>query len=223
MALLIAGLLALIISADAGSIIGLSETQTGQLVPMVLILILVAGGAFGRRQKISEIFSNALAWVAIFGIAIVGYTYRDNLTNVADSVFGELVPGRTVIASEGGTVSVRRTIGGSFHLRGDINGASTRLIFDTGASTVVLTQDDARRAGIVLSSLRYSIPVQTANGTGRAAMVRLTEISIGTIVRRNVSAFIVQENALETSLLGMSFLETLSGYSVTGSTLELKD
>ena len=45
-ALLVAVGLALAISADAGSLVGLSQQQTGQLVPLLVILIFIAGGMF---------------------------------------------------------------------------------------------------------------------------------------------------------------------------------
>jgi len=38
-----------------------------------------------------------------------------------------------------------------------------------------------------------------------------------------VVAFVTEAEALETSLLGMTFLETLSRYSVTQNSLELAD
>ena len=96
-------------------------------------------------------------------------------------------------------------------------------MFDTGASAVVLSYDDARRAGIDVGALKFNMPVTTANGTGRAARVTLDRIEIGGIARRNVAAFVADRGALEGSLLGMTFLSTLSRYAVTGDRLELTD
>jgi len=53
--------------------------------------------------------------------------------------------------------------------------------------------------------------------------VRLDTINIGGIVRRNVRAYIADRGALDTSLLGMTFLETLSRYSVSRDSLQLTD
>jgi aspartyl protease family protein len=86
---------------------------------------------------------------------------------------------------------------------------------------VVLSLRDAEAAGIDTSALTYSVPVQTANGEGRAAPIRIKSMEVGNIVRNNVRAFVVQDNALETSLLGMTFLETLSRYTVSQDSLEL--
>ena len=46
-------------------------------------------------------------------------------------------------------------------------------------------------------------------------------MEVGGIVREDVVAFVTEAKALETSLLGMTFLETLQRYSVTQNSLEL--
>jgi aspartyl protease family protein len=222
-ALAIAIGLALLISADAGSLVGLTQEQTGALVPLVVILIVFAAGMFARRRKFSELFGNLALWAGIFGIALAGYAYRDDLSGVAARVFGELMPGVAVVDEEAGTVTFRSGRDGHFLVTARINGADVRTIFDTGASAVVLTSADARAAGIDTSALRFEVPVSTANGTGRAAVVRLDRIEIGGIVRNNVRAFVAEAAALNTSLLGMTFLETLTRYSVSANSLELVD
>ena len=215
--------LALLISADAGTLVGLRQDQLGQLVPLLLILIFIAAGAFTRRRKLGEMLSNVVLWAALFGVALVGYAYRDDLGGIAARVFGELMPGTAMIDVERGTATFRAGRDGHFQINATINGAEVRTIFDTGASAVVLTAADARRAGIDVDNLRFDVPVSTANGTGRAAVVRLETIEVGGIVRKNVRAFVAERDALEASLLGMSFIETLSRYSVSSSSLELVD
>ncbi len=220
-ALAIAAGLALLISADLGQWIGLTQEQTARALPIVILLIVFAGGLFMRRRGLGELVSNLVLWVGIFAVALIGYAYRDDLWIVADRVFGELAPGAAVVNQETGTVTFRRGRGGHFTVEALVNGTPTRLIFDTGASAVVLTSEDARAAGIDPDSLRYSVAVSTANGTGRAAVVRLDSIDVGGIARQGIRAFVAEPGALETSLLGMTFLETLERYSVTGEGLEL--
>ena len=222
-ALLIAIGLALLISADAGTLVGLTQAQTAQLIPLLVILIVFAGGLFSRRRRFSELFGSIALWVAIVGVAAITYAYRDELGDVVARVAGEFQPGVAMIDAEAGTATFRRGIGGHFEVQASVNGHITPMIFDTGASSVVLTLDDAAAAGIDTGALRFTIPVSTANGTGQAARVRLKQIDVGGIVRRNVVAFVADEGALETSLLGMTFLETLSRYSVTSNSLELTD
>jgi aspartyl protease family protein len=220
-ALLVAIGLALMISADAGSLVGLSQAQTAQMVPLLVILIVFAGGIFTRTRRASEMVTSVVLWVGIFGIAALGYAYRDEIGNIAGRVMGELQPGVALVDAERGTATFRRGMSGHFELAATINGHTTPMIFDTGASAVVLTIADAQAAGIDTDNLRYSIPVSTANGTGRAARVRLDQIEVGGINRVGVLAFVTEPGALTTSLLGMTFLETLSRYAVTQNSLEL--
>jgi aspartyl protease family protein len=215
--------LAFLISADAGSLVGLTQEQTGQLVVLLLILIVIAAGAFARRRRFGELIGNVAVWAGIFGVVLVGYAYRDDLSGIAARVFGELMPGAALVDAERGTATFRAGRDGHFQVNTTINGAAIRTIFDTGASAVVLTAADAQRAGIALDRLRFDVPVSTANGTGRAAVVQLDSVEVGGIVRNNVRAFVAERGAIEASLLGMSFLETLSRYSVSANSLELID
>ncbi len=222
-ALLIAIGLALVITADAGSLVGLTQQQTAQVIPLLLILILVAGGAFGRRQMLSQILTNIALWIGIFAVVAIGYTYRTEISGVANRIMGELAPGAAVVSEDGSSARFSRGFGGSFELNATINGSDLPMIFDTGASAVVLSARDARAAGIDTDELLFEVPVQTANGRGRAAPVTLDSMQVGGIVRHNIPAFIAEEGALRTSLLGMTFLETLSEYSVRQDSLILQD
>ncbi len=215
--------LALLIVSDAGTLVGLGQAQFGQLIALLVILLLVASGVFSRRHRLGEMVGNLVLWAGIFGVVLVGYAYRDDLSGVASRVFGELMPGTAVVDTERGTATFRAGIDGHFTINAQVNGETVRTIFDTGASAVVLTHADAVKAGIDTDTLRYDIPVQTANGTGRAAGVTLDSLSVGSISRNRVRAFVAERGALDTSLLGMSFLGTLSRYGVSGNSLELTD
>ncbi|MFC3704632.1 TIGR02281 family clan AA aspartic protease [Devosia honganensis] len=223
LALVIAIGIALMISADAGSLVGLTQQQTAQLVPLVIILIVFAGGLFARRHRASELVGGLVLWIGIFAVAMLTYAYRDELLGIAGRVAGELQPGVALVDTANGTATFRRGMSGHFEVNATINGHTTPMIFDTGASAVVLTVADAAEAGIHVEGLRYTVPVSTANGQGMAARTRLDSLEVGGIVRRNVTAFVTEAGALETSLLGMTFLETLSRYSVTQNSLELVD
>jgi aspartyl protease family protein len=212
--------LGLLVGAGAGGLFGLTQQQAGTAVPLVVLLAVLAAGLIGRGRRAGEWVRGLALWIGIFGIVLVGYTYRSDLSAIGARVFGELMPGQAIV-SDAGSVSFRRGRDGHFQLNASVNGASIPLIFDTGATAVVLTADDARRAGIDTGSLVYGIPVSTANGTGRAAAVTLDEIDIGGIVRHGIRAFVAEDGALETSLLGMTFLETLQSYTVRQNALEL--
>ena len=90
-----------------------------------------------------------------------------------------------------------------------------------GVSDVVLVPSDAVRLGFDLSQLNYSRRYRTANGIVKCAPVELGRVRIGPIEVRNVRAS-VNGAPLGMSLLGVSFLERLSGYSVENGTLTLR-
>lgn len=223
LALVIAVAIAFMISADAGSLVGLTQMQTAQLVPLVIILIIFAGGMFARRHRASELLGGLALWAGIFAVVMVTYAYRDELLGMAGRVAGEFQPGVALVDSNAGTATFRRGMGGHFEVNATVNGHTTPMIFDTGASAIVLTVADAREAGIDVDGLRYTVPVATANGQGLAARTRIDSIEVGGIVRQNLVAFVTAAEALDTSLLGMTFLETLARYSVTQNSLELVD
>lgn len=100
-----------------------------------------------------------------------------------------------------------------------VNGASVRMLVDTGASLVTLTREDARAAGIVPSEAAYTHRASTANGAVRIAPVTLREIRIGQLSIYNVPAAVLEH--LNISLLGMSFLTRLQGYEMRDGKLTI--
>ena len=161
-----------------------------------------------------------LIWIAIGLVLVLGYTYRFELRDVGDRVMTELVPGR--VASKGRTVELARGRAGDFQITTEINGNSVPMTLDTGATTVVLTHEAAKAAGLPLELIKYTVNVDTANGRARAAAVTLDHIAIGGIVERAVPALVAQPGALKTNLLGMSFLNRLQSWEVRGDRLVLR-
>jgi aspartyl protease family protein len=97
---------------------------------------------------------------------------------------------------------------GHFLVELGINGIPIRAIVDTGASTVALNLEDARRMGVDLIGAP-SVIVQTAAGPRRALRARLGNVQLGDILLQDVEATISETNDLPIVLLGMSFLDRL--------------
>jgi clan AA aspartic protease (TIGR02281 family) len=111
--------------------------------------------------------------------------------------------------------------GGHFVVEAVVNGAPVTFLVDTGASNVVLTMEDAERLGFRHDSLRFSERFASANGEVRAAPVVLRELRVGQFSVFDLPAS-VNEAPLRVSLLGMSFLRQLNGYSVDDGRLILR-
>ncbi len=217
------GALVLIVRQDAGTIAGLSQNRFAQAVMLTALLAFVAVGAFGRGA-FGQSLRNAFIWLSILVLLIAGYTYRNELEWIGRRMTAELIPGAAIVeraGADGEQVVISRGWGGHFGVRAEINLVRIPMMVDTGASLVTLTTDDARAAGIAIDDLRYSVPVATANGTGRAAPVVLDSIVVGSIERRRVPALVAQPGMLEGSLLGMSFIDTLGSFSISGDRLIL--
>ena len=120
-------------------------------------------------------------------------------------------------------VAVGKAASGHFEADGVVNGAGVSFLVDTGASSVVLTMDAAKAAGIAPDGLAFTFPVSTANGMAFAAKVTLDEVRIGDIARKNISAMVAEPGKLDQSLLGMSFLSSLSAYAVQQDQMILQD
>ena len=96
------------------------------------------------------------------------------------------------------------------------------MVLDTGATSVVLTQETAKAAGLPIEVLNYTVNSDTANGRTRAAAVTLDRVAVGGLTERAVPALVVQAGHLKNNLLGMSFLNRLESWEVRGDRLRMR-
>jgi aspartyl protease family protein len=212
---------AMIASSDQDAITNLLRHDVGALT-LKIALIVCAGGLLLVlfREKLSKILEAALFWTVLVLLAIVGYSYRLELGDAADRVTAELMPGHVV--GHGRNAEVVRGRRGDFAVAAHINGAKVPMVIDTGATSVVLTQEAARAAGLPIEVLDYSVNVDTANGRTRAAPVTLARLAVGNLTERDVPALVVQHGQLHNNLLGMSFLNRLESWEVRGDKLRMR-
>ncbi len=218
---LLIGLLVPIARHGEGTVGTLPSANFGALVYWGALLIFLGGSALVMfRRRFAQALIAMFVWVALALILVVGYAYRFELRNIADRVMAELLPGHVI--TRGRTVEVARAFNGDFDVHAEINGAQVAMVLDTGASSVVLTREDAKAAGLPLEVLSYTVNIDTANGRTRAAPIVLDRIAIGGLVERSVEALVAQPGQLKTSLLGMSFLNRLQSWEVRGDRLLLR-
>jgi aspartyl protease family protein len=199
---------------------GLSELDLSALAVKIILVVAIGSLALTLfRERFATALQSALIWVVIALLLALGYTYRLELQGVSDRMLAEFVPGHAV--TRGHTVGVVRS-GGSFSIGAQVNGAYVSMALDTGASSVVLTQEAAKAAGLPLEMLAYTVNVDTANGRARAAPVTLDHLAVGGIIELSVPALIAQPGQLRISLLGMSFLNRLESWEVRGDQLVMR-
>jgi aspartyl protease family protein len=183
----------------------MDDFDTGRLIYLLILLGAVLGSFIAMgRANLGKTAQQAAIWVLIFlgAIAAVG---------LWDDIRGSLAPRAAIIGD--GRIEVPVAPDGHFYLTATVDGADITFVVDTGASDIVLTEADARAAGVPTENLSYTGRAQTANGTVTTAPVTLDSLTLGGVTDRAVSA-VVNGGDLDTSLLGMAYL---SRYRMTFS------
>lgn len=94
--------------------------------------------------------------------------------------------------------------GGHFFTLGQINGRSTQMVVDTGATTVAMSVGEAQRLGVEYKS-GQPIRMSTANGVTQGWLIKLNHVRVGDVLVHNVDAA-VTSGSMNIVLLGNSFL-----------------
>lgn len=98
---------------------------------------------------------------------------------------------------------------GMFRTVGSINGMPVNFLVDTGATSVAMNSNVAKRVGIDYIVSGQPMMVQTAQGVTRAWRVKLKRIRVGQIELSNIDAGVLEGGYPVEVLLGMSFLGKL--------------
>lgn len=220
----IAVVVAVLMLSDGGERIGgvVEADQFAGIAWTGMILLLVVAG-FWRQftGALGENLRNLAVWVLIGLACLVGYSYRDQIQGVSSRVMGDLRPGSSAQGPDG-TVTITRRRDGDFQVEAEVNGKTQSFAFDTGASAVVLTAENAAALGIRPAESAFTVRVSTANGPAFTAPILLDSIRVGPITERRVDALVSRPGALRVNLLGQSFLGRLSSYEVRGDRLILQ-
>jgi aspartyl protease family protein len=220
------GLILLLLNDSRGQTLGLDNDSFGRLIYIGALVLVVGAGIVRSRIRMSGMARGLAFWFVAILVLISGYQYRYELQDVANRVTVGLVPGSPLSVTDAdglSTVTLEKLSNGHFGSQVAVDGATVSMIVDTGASSTVLTAADAELAGFDPRSLSYTIPISTANGNTRAALVTVKEISVGAISRRNMPVLVAESGMLDQSLLGMNFIGTLSGFDVRGDRMILRD
>jgi aspartyl protease family protein len=211
----------IVTSDDHDAIANLLRHDMGSLLLKIAVVVFAGGLVLVLfRERLSKALEAMLFWAVLGLLLVVGYTYRFELRDAGDRVIAELMPGH--VAGHGRNVEVVRGHSGDFAVAARINGAKVPMVLDTGASSVVLTQQAAKAAGLPIEVLDYTVNVDTANGRTRAAPITIDRLAVGGLTERAVPALVVQDGQLKNNLLGMSFLNRLQSWEVRGDRLRMR-
>jgi aspartyl protease family protein len=151
--------------------------------------------------------SVALAVLFMVGAGLPGLAPQDEIPALRLMAVTELVAGGN----------------GHFITEASINGSPVQVLVDTGASAVALSYKDAEKIGLKPRTLDFDVKVMTANGEGKAAKVKLKHVMIDNVKVRDVEGLVLQEGAMNGTLLGMSFLGRLKSFTMSDGKLVLKN
>jgi clan AA aspartic protease (TIGR02281 family) len=157
--------------------------------------------------------------------AVVAYGDPKRISDAGDAMSTMLrkrVAAASAATGHSRAVQIPRGTGGEFAVRAKVNGVNAPMVIDTGATSVVLTYETAKAAGLPLEILEFDVDVETAGGRTRAAKLSLDSIAIGKLVERSVPALVVPRGQMKTNLLGMSFLDRLESWEVRADRLRLQ-
>lgn len=220
---LVLAVVVLISRHDEGTVGPMDTNAFASLVYFSVLLLLIGGGFYSMFYgRFQEKLKSIGLWLAIVALVAIAYNYRGNIVRGVDRMFSVVTPDPDITASIPNIIRVDRSATGDFNVRVQVNGASLAMLIDTGASSVVLTLDAARAAGLPVDLLKYDITIETAKGRSHAAAVVLDQIRIGNIVQKRVPALIVRQGDLRMSLLGMSFLQRLESFELRGTQMVLR-
>ncbi|MDE2592644.1 MAG: retroviral-like aspartic protease family protein [Burkholderiales bacterium] len=106
--------------------------------------------------------------------------------------------------AQGTSIILTAGSGGHFVTAGSVNGRATQFLVDTGATSVAMGADEARRLGIAFEQ-GQRMYISTANGVVPSYRVSLTSLRIQDVEVFNVDAT-VSPQGMPYILLGNSFL-----------------
>lgn len=162
--------------------------------------------------RLGQAVQHAMIWGLIFVGVIIAIGFKDVLIS-------QLFDDEPQMLSDD-TLVLKRDRSGHFLANVEVNGQDIQFLVDTGASDLVLSQADARVAGIDPDGLNYFMIAKTANGEVRSAPVRLDTVAMAKFIDTNVPAR-VNGGELDISLLGMSYLDRFRSFRVVGDRMYL--
>ena len=192
-----------------------NDLQLGSIY-LLMAMILVLGALIGRRGKLIQKFSMAVAWLMVFGAGFVLFTFRDDMGWVAQRLKAEAT-GSPVV--EGEIVRIPMAIDGHFWVQGEVNGEKVRFLVDSGATMTTIGRATALRTGIAVAPGRDQM-VRTGNGIIRVSTGYAENLSIGSIDRTGVRMHVTDLEDL--NVLGMNSLSSLDRWGVEGRWLVLE-
>jgi len=181
----------------------------------ILATVLTSYLLVSMRGRLNQFLRYSILWALLITGVAAAYGLWDNARYSMAAVQ----------SAEGEGIVLRQEVDGQYHLVLELTGPNgrphpVRFILDTGATDMVLTQDDALKLGYGPDQLRFTGTARTANGVTRTAMIWLDDVTLSGHHAQNVRA-LVNQGDLHASLLGMRYLERFSRIEIMQDRLRI--
>lgn len=113
---------------------------------------------------------------------------------------------------------IERSENGHFYANVEVNGELVRFMIDTGATTVAMTEKDAKRIGLAFSPNDYEEVAHGAGGPVRGLRIRLEKVTMEGKEARGVEGTILEGGQM--NLLGQEYLSRFS-VEMRGDTMRI--
>lgn len=111
---------------------------------------------------------------------------------------------------------------GLYRTIAQVNNQSLGVIIDTGTPLVVLTYEEAERLHLLNDGLQFTGRVAVSDRKITAALMPFLSVRVGNLEIARVDGAIAEKGALETSLIGLSYLSRLRAAGVIGPDMVLQ-
>lgn len=164
-------------------------------------LLIVDGGA-PKTVAVGDTFKGVKVLSTQGDQAVIEINGKQHTLRVGDAPASVGGGGGTGVS--GNRVVLTAGNGGHFFTLGQINGKTTQMVVDTGATSVSISMSEAQRMGIDFKSGQM-IQMSTANGVIPGWLIKLGSVRVGDVAVHGVDA-IVSSGSMPYVLLGNSFL-----------------
>ena len=163
------------------------------------VLLAALGGwvMLEYRNRLGFALRTAAAWAMIIIGLAAGYGLWTDLRSTREAP--------QFSSQNNSEMVLRRAADGHFYAELQLEGTDVFFMVDTGATNMVLSQEDAKRIGLAPGTLHYMGEAMTANGVVRTARVTVKDIQFGPFRDENFTAA-VNNGEMSGSLLGMDYL-----------------
>lgn len=185
----------------------------------VTCAVLLIASLAARRLPIGQLAKMALAWIAIFAGLFAIFSFRPEILTVWNRVKAEFA-GTANQSVSNETIVLTRRDDGHFWARMKLNGNDVDFMIDSGATVTAISREVADENSVEIDD-GFPVIISTANGQITAQRASARTLELGPI-RLTDHAMTVSDNLGETNLLGMNFLDRLSGWTVEKDTMTLR-